>query len=113
LIVHQNRAGLDIAVTAHAHRHHLTRLEVHGLVHLAGADFRALSVQQNGYGKRYLAVQRLDPVDDPRRAIVIGMRHVEAHQIHARVVKRLELLEAVGGGPDGADDLGTAVTHAR
>ena len=105
LVVDVDGARFHVA-GQHAHGDHVAALQVHGLGDVAGADLRALGVEQDGHRVGELTVDGADPVDDLLGAVVIGVGHVQAHHVHAGQGQLLQHLEAGGGGPDGADDLG-------
>ena len=86
-------------------------LEVVGLGHVAGADGRALRVEQ----QRDFLVESggdfADELGDFAHLVVVRVRHVEAKDVHAHVDEALEGGGAPGGGSEGGDDFGAA--HKR
>lgn len=64
------------------------------------------SVHHNGDGVSLVLVELPEALDDGAVPIAGAVAHVESRDVHAADGEGLELFEAVGGGADGADELG-------
>jgi len=107
-VVDLDRALLDVLGAAHHDGDLLALAQVQFRREVPGADLGALGVQHHRHRVAHLAVQRAYGLDHARVRLVVAVRHVEPHDVHAGGVEPLEHLVGAGCGAYGADDLGLA-----
>ena len=107
-VVDLDRALFDVLGTTHGDGDFLAGAQVELGAHETCADLGPLRVEHDRHGVLHATVQLLHGADHAGVPLVVPVRHVEPHHIHAGVVELLQHLERAGGRADGADDLGLA-----
>ena len=111
IVVNVHRIVLLAARSAHGELEGVAGVQVQARFKVAGADGRALGVHHDGDVGGRLAGCLADALDDSMHPVVLGVAHVEPEDVCPGGDELGEHLRRVGGGAEGADDLGFA--HGR
>jgi len=87
--------------------HDLAFFDRHAAIfHIPSADFRTFGIESDGDKNPIFAFELTSNLELSQLTIISAMRKINAHDIHAGVIKLKNHLGGVRGRPDGANDFG-------